>query len=72
MHAKSFAVTPGLEPPARLLLVDDVVTKGSTFMAAAWLLEKTYPGIAIDAFALARVQSSGAVERVVQPEVFAV
>jgi hypothetical protein len=41
-------------PWKRLLLVDDIVTKGRTLFAAAGLLRPTFPGVEIRAFALAR------------------
>lgn len=56
----SLAVQKRLNPPTRLLLVDDVVTSGTTLMACAIALAGAFPGVPIAAFALARVQSTGA------------
>ena len=56
-HYESFAVsrqsTPP-EPPARLVIVDDVITKGRTIMAAAIRLHEAFPNADIRAFALVR------------------
>jgi hypoxanthine phosphoribosyltransferase len=47
---------PGAKPreDARLLLVDDVVTKGRTLLAAAARLHEAFPQAHITAFALLR------------------
>jgi predicted amidophosphoribosyltransferase len=66
-HVTSMSVQPGLTPPSRLLIVDDVVTSGTTLMACALVLSKAYPGIPISAFALARVQSTGNPVHVLDP-----
>ena len=55
----SLSVRPRLKPPTRLILVDDVVTRGTTMLACAAKLALAYPGIPVSCFALARVQSSG-------------
>jgi hypothetical protein len=56
-HYESFAVSrrPG-EPPARITLVDDFITKGATLLAGASRLAETYAGAEIRAFALVRTQ----------------
>jgi len=66
-HHDSLTVTPRLVPPTRLLLVDDVVTSGTTLMACAQRLWEVLPGVPIAAFALARVQSEGDPVRVFEP-----
>lgn len=45
---------------ARLLLVDDIVTKGRTFLAAAWRAQDSCPAASICAFALLRTMSFAA------------
>jgi len=56
-HRRSFRVTREIgESPERIVLVDDVVTRGSTFMGAAWALDAAFPGAQIDAFALVRTK----------------
>jgi predicted amidophosphoribosyltransferase len=55
-HYESLSVVPSSKLPAdaRLLLVDDVVTKGRTLLAAAMRLHETFPQARITAFALLR------------------
>jgi len=66
-HYRSFAAAPllgsdrdklcyndHLPTPSRLLLVDDIVTKGRTLLAAAARLRELYPAAEVRAFALAR------------------
>jgi predicted amidophosphoribosyltransferase len=56
IHYESFCVMPGLELPrdARFLLIDDVVSKGRTLLAAAMRLHVSFPQARISAFALLR------------------
>jgi predicted amidophosphoribosyltransferase len=55
-HYDSMSVVPGSDLPgdARLLLIDDVVTKGRTLLAAAMRLHEAFPQAHITAFALLR------------------
>lgn len=58
---------PGLAP-TRLLIVDDVITKGRTLLAAAWRLRESFPDVEIGAFALAHTVGRGRdIERLVDP-----
>lgn len=66
-HVRSFTVEPRLAPPSRLLVVDDVVTSGTTIMACAIKLALAFPGVPVSGFALARVQSTGNPTRVLDP-----
>lgn len=66
-HIDSLTVQARLSPPSRLLLVDDVVTSGTTMMACAIKLAQTFPGVPVSGFALARVQSVGNPPRVFEP-----
>jgi adenine/guanine phosphoribosyltransferase-like PRPP-binding protein len=55
IHYESLSVVPGFElPDARFLLIDDVVTRGRTLLAAALRLHEAFPQARITAFALLR------------------
>lgn len=60
-HYATMAVETLLPSSDHLVLVDDVVTRGATFIAAASLLSEVYPRAAIQAFALVRTQSTAAI-----------
>lgn len=53
-HYDSFSVEPSLVPPHRIVLVDDVVTKGRTLLAAATRVQEAFPAAEVRAFALVR------------------
>lgn len=53
---ESMAVDPRVATPSRITIVDDVITKGSTLLAAATLLNEVYPLAQIRAFALIRTK----------------
>jgi predicted amidophosphoribosyltransferase len=53
-HYESFCVTAGINPPRRVVLVDDVITKGRTILAAAIRLHEALPDADIRAFAMVR------------------
>jgi hypothetical protein len=52
-HYDSFAVEASA-PLREVLLIDDVVTKGRTLLAAAWRLQEAFPDAHVRAFALLR------------------
>jgi hypothetical protein len=54
VHFRSFTVDAAVTPPAHLVLVDDVITKGRTLLAAAARLTEAFPHCDIRAFALLR------------------
>lgn len=54
---ETLGVLRGLETPRNVLLIDDVVTRGSTLLGAASRLAQAYPGVAVRAFAAARTTS---------------
>lgn len=56
-HHNTMVVQRRLTAPARILLVDDVVTAGATFLGSAWLMKEAYPDIEIKAFAAMRTIS---------------
>jgi hypothetical protein len=53
-HYDSFYVASPAEPPRGIVLIDDVVTKGRTLLAAASRVQEAFPGVPIRAFALLR------------------
>lgn len=58
-HYESFAVERGVAAPSRIILVDDVVTRGRTLLAAATRLREAFPTSDIRAFALLRTMGLG-------------
>jgi predicted amidophosphoribosyltransferase len=53
-HYESFLLERPPSDPATVMLIDDVVTKGRTFLAAAARVRETFPHAQIRAFALLR------------------
>ena len=54
LHYESFLVERTAIPPERIVLIDDVVTKGRTLLAAASRVHEAFPCAQIRAFALVR------------------
>ena len=54
LHYDSFYVERPPEPPEGIVLIDDVITKGRTLLAAASRVREAFPGVEIRAFALLR------------------
>ena len=66
-HYDSFAVEAA-RPPREVLLVDDIVTKGRTLLAAAARVQEAFPRAHIRAFALLRTMGFAAgVNRLLEP-----
>jgi hypothetical protein len=56
-HYDSFVVAPRIgASPARITLIDDVITKGATLLAGASRLAEAFPDATVRAFALIRTQ----------------
>jgi len=55
-HYQSFAVIPLTPPPNSIVLVDDVITKGRTLIAAAMRMREAFPDARIGAFVLVRTR----------------
>lgn len=53
-HLESMEVRRTLVPPDRITLVDDVVTKGATLIAAASLVQEAFPRAVVRCFSLVR------------------
>jgi predicted amidophosphoribosyltransferase len=68
LHYQSFFMEQPVRPPERILLIDDVVTRGRTLLAAASRVHDAIPRAQVRAFALVRTLGliSG-VERLLDP-----
>jgi predicted amidophosphoribosyltransferase len=67
-HYDSFALLNPLWQPHSIVLIDDIVTKGRTLLAAAARLHETFPQARIRAFALVRTMGRGHdVQRLLEP-----
>jgi hypothetical protein len=67
-HYDSFAIEPAAGRPGQIVLVDDIVTKGRTLLAAAARLQEAFPDTQIRAFALVRTMGLIAgVDRLIEP-----
>lgn len=58
-HFDSFAIDSGVPIPHEILLVDDVVTRGRTLLAAAARFKQASPSSNVQAFALLRTLRNG-------------
>jgi len=67
-HYASFVVEQAPIQPTQILLIDDVITKGRTLMAAAMRLREVFPSTPIRAFALLRTMGLVPdIERLIDP-----
>lgn len=68
MHCETMAVDRVLVHPSRITVVDDVVTKGATLIAATSRVAEAFPETEVRAFALVRTMGRiEDVERIVDP-----
>lgn len=68
-HYESLAVDRELVRPARITLVDDVLTQGRTMIACARHIEEAFPDADIRCFAMIRTQGFVEIEKIVDPSV---
>lgn len=69
-HCETMAITPMVTEPTKILLVDDVVTRGATFLGAAGRVAGLYPNADIRAFAAMRtVSNSNEFNHVMDPRI---
>lgn len=67
-HYESFSVIRAPAPIRRIVLIDDVITKGRTLLAAAARLQGQFPHADIRAFALIRTMGfERRVEHLIEP-----
>jgi len=57
-HHHSMSAEGALTAPALIVMVDDIVTRGHTFLGAAWRLHEIFPKARIVAFAAMRTVSN--------------
>lgn len=69
VHFDSISVEPqqSLQVPMRLTIVDDVITRGATFLGVMPHLETFFPGVPIRCFALVRTMSYGEILQIREP-----
>lgn len=66
-HLKSFRVLPHVDPPDRIVIVDDVVTSGATMLGAISAVFDAIPDLPPEGFALFRTQSGGELRAISSP-----
>lgn len=67
-HIASLGLEPLLANPTRIVIVDDVVTKGRMLLATASVLAKRFPNVELRAFALIRTMGlQPDIEKIIAP-----
>ncbi|MBL8724024.1 MAG: hypothetical protein JNK49_08255 [Planctomycetes bacterium] len=66
-HFASLTVSRSLFAPRRITLVDDVITKGATLVAAASRLLEAFPSCEVRAFAVVRTMTRVEVDAILAP-----
>ena len=61
------SAAPLVGPVQSITLVDDVITRGSTFVGLVARLQEAYPALSIRCFALVRTISSGDIDAILDP-----
>jgi hypothetical protein len=59
-HFESLRIAEPLSLPAKITLVDDVITRGAQLFGAAWAIWSVRPDVDIRAFAVVRTESDAA------------
>jgi len=57
-HFQTLSIIEKIQDAGIVILVDDVVTRGHTFMGCAWKIDEAYPNVDIHAFAAIRTISN--------------
>jgi predicted amidophosphoribosyltransferase len=66
-YASVRVVHEGRPAPSAITLVDDVVTRGATFLGIVPRLEEAFPGVEIRCFAMVRTRSDVEIDRLLDP-----
>jgi hypothetical protein len=66
-HYDSMTIGVAAAPAARIVLIDDVVTQGSTTLAAATRVAEAFPNAEVRAFAIVRTMSGVELESYLEP-----
>ena len=67
VHLNSFRVEPCAVQPERIVITDDVVTRGATMLAAISAVAEAIPGAQVERFALFRTESTGVCSAIWNP-----
>jgi predicted amidophosphoribosyltransferase len=67
MHFESFMCASQIGPSQHITVVDDLITRGATMLAAVAVLQRAYPAATVRGFALIRTMSDVAIQNVTEP-----
>jgi predicted amidophosphoribosyltransferase len=68
-HFDSFSVQVLTPAPTHIVVIDDVITAGTTMLAAAMRVALAYPNAQVRGFAIVRTESSGDITSFQDPTV---
>lgn len=66
-HYETLRVTDELVSPTEIVVIDDIVTRGTMFLAAVARLKEAYPAANVRAFALIRTMSGQEIPHILEP-----